>query len=173
MPAPTRAPRLLLGRFATTSPPVALFRLQGGPRVLLRLEAAARAAGRASFDISARGAVHARDAAEAHFLGPNGMSMRPLGTSLAMIIAPFRGKCLVHEVPPCTPLWIPPELVILHEHSDNYSVQPAVTMTPAALNAALTAWLAQPAVQRMDCKEAFYARHPDMRPEVVGFSRNA
>ena len=172
MSVATRAPRLLLGRFTTTSPPLALFRLQGGPRVLLLLEAAARAAGRATFDISARdGAVHARDAAEAHFLGPNGMSMRPIGTALAMIIAPFRGKCLVHEVPPCTPL--PPELVILHEHSDHYSVQPAITMTPAALNAALTAWLAQQTVLRMDGKDAFYARHPDMRPEVVGFSRNA
>ena len=167
MSAPTLAPRLLLGRF-TTSPPLALFRLQSGPRVLLRLESAART----SFDITARdGAVHARDAAEVHFIGPNGMSMRPIGNMLAVILAGFRGKVLVHEVPPCTPL--PPELVILHEHSDHYSVQPATTMKPAALNAALTTWLAQPAVLRMDSKEAFYARHPGMRPENVGFSRHA
>ena len=172
MSAPSRAPRLLLGRFTTTSPPLSLFRLQSGPRVQLRLEAAAHAAGRASFDISARdGAVHARDAAEAHFLGPNGMLMRPIGPVFAVLLAGFRGKCLVHEVPPCTPL--PPELVLLHEHSDLYSVQPARSMTPAALNAALTAWLAQPAVLRMDSKEAFYARYPDMRPEIVGFSENA
>ena len=172
MSAPVRAPRLLLGRFTSTTPPFALFRLQSGPRVQLRLEATARVAGRTSFEISAHdGAVHARDTAETRFLGPNGMSMRPLGAALAMIVAPFRGKCLVHEVPANTPL--PPELVVLHEHSDHYSVQPAVTMTPSALNAALTAWLALPGVLRMSGKEAFYARHPDMLPEVVGFSRNA
>ena len=111
-------------------------------------------------------------AGEERFLGPNGMSMRPKGTALAMIIAPFRApRTLVLEVPAGTP--IPPELCLLHEHSDHYSVQPAARMSPAALNAALTAFLSQPGVVRMESKAAFYARHPDMHPNVVGFSSNA
>jgi hypothetical protein len=170
----------LLGRFAGgTVLPVSLFRIQGGASVRLRLEAAQRAAGRSFFDISAHegGKVVLPRAppgagAEELFLGPNGMSMRPKGQALAVVIEHFRAtRTLIFEMRAGTS--IPPELCVLHEHSDHYSVQPAMTMTPAALNAALTAWLAQPAVLRMDGKDAFYARHPDMRPEVVGFSRNA
>lgn len=140
----------------------------------LRLEAAARAAGRTSFDITERDRlVHPRAATESHFLGPNGMSMRPLGSMLAVIVANFRGgeRGRIFEVPAGTPL--PPELVLLHEHSDHYAVQPAVAMSATALNAALTAWLAQPAVLCMQGKSAFYERHPSMRPEAVGFSENA
>ena len=48
-------------------------------------------------------------------------------------------------------------LCVLHEHSDHYSVQPTARTSPAALNAALTAFLAQPGVARMEAKEAFYA----------------
>ena len=169
------APRLL-GRFAGATP-VTLFRIQGGAIVRLRLEAAARAAGRASFDVSAHegGAVvrpRAPAGADERFLGPNGMSMRPKGSMLAVIVAGFKGaRSLVFEVPAGTP--IPPELCVLHEHSDHFSVQPAREMAPARLNAALTAFLAQPGVVRMETKEAFYARHPDLHPIAVGFSSNA
>jgi len=173
-----RAPSKLLGRFAGVLP-VTLFRIAGGVSVRLRLEAAAKAAGRSSFDISAHegGAVVLPRAppgagAEELFLGPNGMSMRPKGTALAMIVAPFRAaRTFVFEVP--AGARIPPELCVLHEHSDHFSVQPAARMSPAALNAALTAFLAQPGVVRMESKEAFYARHADMHPNVVGFSSNA
>jgi hypothetical protein len=171
----------LLGRFAGgTVLPVSLFRIQGGASVRLRLEAAQRAAGRSSFDISAHEdgkvvlprAPPGAGGAEELFLGPNGMSMRPKGTALAMIVAPFRAaRTFIFEVP--AGARIPPELCVLHEHSDHYAVQPAVRMSPAALNAALTAFLAQPGVVRMESKEAFYERHPDMHPNVVGFSNNA
>ena len=174
-------PQKLLGRFAGVLP-VALFRIQSGANVRLRLEAAQKAAGRSSFDISAheggkvvlpRAPPAPGDAtAEELFLGPNGMSMRPKGSMLAAIVAPFRAqRAFVFEVPAGTR--IPPELCVLHEHSDHFSVQPAARMSPAALNAALTAFLAQPGVVRMESKEAFYARHPDMHPNVVGFSSNA
>jgi hypothetical protein len=56
---------------------------------------------------------------------------------------------------------------------DYFSVQPAQEMAPARLNAALTAFLAQTGVVRMESKEAFYARHPDLHPNAVGFSVNA
>ena len=98
--------------------------------------------------------------------------MRPLGGMLAVIVANFRGaRTRIFEVPAGTPL--PPQLVVLHELSDHYAVQPAAPMTAAALNDALTAWLAQPAVLCLPDKAAFYDRHPEMRPEAVGFSENA
>jgi hypothetical protein len=165
-----------LGRFASVTPPT-LCRIQGGASVRLRLEAAQRSVGRASFDISAHegGAVvrpRVPAGEDERFLGPNGMSMRPKGGMLAVIVGGFKGaRTIVFEVPAGTPL--PPELCVLHEHSDHFSVQPALEMTPARLNAALTAFLAQPGVIRMESKEVFYARHPDMHPNVVGFSSNA
>ena len=162
----------LIGRFVGATP-VALVRIAGGTNVRLRAEATQKAAGRTSFDISAPdGIVAPRDPAEERFLGPNGMPMRSKGPTLAIIVGTFKApKTVLHEVPQGTP--IPPELVVLHEHSDHYSVQPAERMTLTKLNAALTAFLAQPGVARFDSKEAWYQRHPDMRPEVVGFSNNA
>jgi len=170
----------LLGRFAGVLP-VSLFRIQSGVNVRLRLEAAQKAAGRESFDISAHEngkvvlprvpPVPGGAATEELFLGPNGMSMRPKGSMLAVLFARFRAqRVLIFEVPAGTR--IPPELCVLHEHSDHYSVQPAVRMGPAALNTALTAFLVQPGVVRMESKDAFYARHPDMHPNIVGFSNN-
>ena len=98
--------------------------------------------------------------------------MRPKGNILAVIVGNSKAaRRVVFEVPAGSR--IPPELCVLHEHSDHYSVQPAARMSPAALNAALTAFLAQPGVVRMEGKDAFYARHPDMHPSVVGFSENA
>jgi hypothetical protein len=167
------AKRLLLGRF-TGSTPITLFRMQGAVAVNLRLEAAQRAAGRKSFDITSdeRGFVHPRDPAERRFLGPNGMSMRPKGNMLAALFAGFSNdRVYMYEVPKGTPL--PPELVLLHEHSDHYSVQPAVAMAAADLNNLLTGFLSQPGVIRGLGKESFYRRHPDMLPEEVGFSENA
>ena len=139
----------------------------------LRAEAAQKTAGRTSFDIAERdGRVWPRDPEEARFLGPNGMSMRPKGPMLAVIVASFRGgKPSILEVPAGTA--IPPELVLLHEHSDHYSVQPASPMTLAQLNTALTRFLSQPSVVRFGNKAAFYERHPDMHPDAVGFSENA
>jgi hypothetical protein len=166
-------PRLLLGRFVSQTP-LPLFRIQASASVRLRPEAAARAAGRASFDITenAQGLVLPRDPAEAAFLGPNGMSMRPEGRMLAVIIGTFRGKgARVFEVPSGTA--IPPELVLLHEHSDHYAMQPAEAMTLKRLNSALTAFLAQPNVRLYPTIDAFYDAHPSMHPTDVGFSENA
>jgi hypothetical protein len=166
------ATKLLLGRFTSVTP-VTLFRVQSGLKVNLRPEAAARAAGRRSFDISEReGAVWARDASEKAFLGPNGMSLRPLGNMLAVLIGTFKARnTLVFEVPAGTPL--PPELVLLHEHSDHYALQPAQRMTLVELNDSLSKFLAQPRARKYANLEAFYEAHPAMHPYEVGFSENA
>ncbi len=166
------APKALLGRFTATTP-ITLFRVQGGVAVKLRPEAAARAAGRHSYDISERdGLVWPRDAAEPNFLGPNGMSMRPMGNMLSVIVGTFKSRnALVFEVPQGAPL--PPELVLLHEHTDHYALQPSKCMKLAELNAALSRFLVQPLVRRHASLEAFYEAHPNMHPSVVGFSENA
>ena len=164
--------RALLGRFAGTTP-TTLFRVQSGLAARLRPEAAARAAGKRSYDITERdGLVWPRDAAEPNFLGPNGMSMRPLGHMLGVIVGTFHSpNTVIFEVPQGTPL--PPGLVLLHEHTDHYALQPSQRMQLAELNAALSRFLAQPLVRRFSDVEAFYEAHPDMHPSVVGFSENA
>lgn len=158
-------PQLLLGRFIGSTP-LTLFRIQSAAKVSLRAEAVQRAAGRTSFDItcSADGFVHARD--EITFLGPpNGIGMRPEGRMLAVIAATFRKRARVYEVPAGTR--IPPELVLLHEHSDHYAMQPATRMTLARCNAALTAFLLQDGVRLHKSVADFNAAHPWSR-ELAG-----
>lgn len=164
--------KLLQGRFTATTP-ITLFRVQNGLTVKLRPEAAARAAGRHSYDIAERErSVWPRDPAELKFLGPNGMSMRPLGNMLSVIVGTFTGyDARVFEVPQGTPL--PPELVLLHEHTDHYALQPAQRMALAELDSSLTRLLALPQVRKFSSMDAFYTAFPDMHPSVVGFSENA
>jgi hypothetical protein len=166
-----KAVQRIVGRFTEVTP-VALFRMQGTGNVRLRLESTARAAGRTIFDITEHnGFVLPREPSEERFLGPNGMPVRPKGSMLAVLMANFRAaRPVIFEVPQGTR--IPAELVLLHEHSDHYSVQPATKMTPAQLNKALTNFLSQGGVLRMT-KQEFYERHPDMHPMEVGFSNNA
>ena len=98
--------------------------------------------------------------------------MRPLGQMLSVIVGTFKARnAVVLEVPQGAAL--PPELVLLHEHSDYYALQPAQRMNLGALNAALTRFLAQPCVRKHASLDAFYTAHPQMHPSVVGFSENA
>jgi hypothetical protein len=148
----------LLGRF-TGGTPLQLFRVQAGLGVKLRPEAAARAAGRHSYDFTEQeGQVWPRDPAELNFLGPNGMSMRPHGNMLSVIIGTFRSPGdaagMVFQVPAGTPM--SPALVLLHEHTDHYAMQPARRMPLAELNAELTAFLAQPQVRKFSSVQNFY-----------------
>ena len=159
----------LLGRFTRTVP-VTLFRIQVGAAAKLRPEASATAAGRKSFDICCApdsNAVAPRDPAEPRFLGPNGMSLRPAGHMCGVIVGMFRGRgARVFEVR--QGVSIPEELVLLHEHTDHYSLQPAVPMTLDELNAGLTRFLAQPGVIVHKSKDAFWAAFPEMCPAAVG-----
>ena len=98
------------------------------------------------------------------------MSMRPLGPMLAVLLHNFKGRCNVFEVPEGKK--IPKGLILFHEHSDHFAVQPAEEMTLSELNKQLTAFLNQPGVIMSD-KASFYNRHPGMTQEAVGFSENA
>lgn len=154
----------IIGRFTTV--PTKLFRVQTGVGVKLRLEAAAIAAGHHNFDVTGQrdGLIWPRDPEEPLFLGPNGMRMRPLGSTLALILGVLdRGR--VFEVPEGTSL--PSELVLLHEHKDRYALQPTERMTLEALNAALTRFLDQPMVRKFKNLKSFYETYPGMNPRVV------
>lgn len=153
------------------SVPVTLFRMQSAKTVALRDFDAAMAAGRKSYDLrTTAGRVEPSDLSGNAFLGPNGMSLRPAGVVLATLVAGFRGRCNIFEVPAGTP--IPPELVLLHEHSDHFALQAARGMPLAELNKRLSAFLAQAGVI-VSSRDAFYKAHPEMLPEAVGFSENA
>ena len=153
------------------SVPVPLFRMQSARAVSLRDYAVATAAGRRSYDLHlVNGVASPSDLSGGLFLGPNGMSMRPKGTALAMLLAGFHGRCSVWEVPAGTP--IPPELILLHEHTDHYALQPAQAMPLVELNKRLTSFLAQAGVV-VSSRKQLYERHPDLEPHAHGFSENA
>lgn len=98
--------------------------------------------------------------------------MRPHGRMLEVIVGTFHSpRTRLFEVPAGTPL--PPELVLLHEHTDHYALQPAQQMSLETLNKVLTRFLAQEAVRKFKDLSEFYEAHPDMHPRVVGFSKNA
>ncbi len=162
----------LLGRFATATP-TTLFRLQGAVAVKLRLQDEQLALGRRLYDIVAKdGLVHPTPPSAATFGGPNGMGMKPSGALFAVHLAGFRGKVRIFEIPAGTP--IPPELVLLHEYSDQHSMQPAKVMTAAELNSRLTAWLKKsPGVRVFSDRRTCYEAHPELLPENAGFSENA
>ena len=130
------AQRLLLGRYTAAFPPLDLFRFAG--RVQLRERGAQAALKRTSFDytLGADGLVH--PATTAHFIGPNGCSLRPAGPTLYELVAHRRGDARVVLIPGGTPM--PPGLVLLHEHSDHYSLQTSAPCKPAELNARLNAF---------------------------------
>jgi hypothetical protein len=54
------------------------------------------------------------------FIRPNGLSLRPLGGSLAELIETFNSKYF-YEIP--KDVVIPDNFVLIHEHSDHYSLQ--------------------------------------------------
>ena len=119
----------ILTRFKSV--PVTLFRIQLKDTIKLREKAKQEKLQRSSYDfiLQPDGLVH--PAVGDTFKFPNGASLRPLGPVLKEIIANFRGNC-IFVVPKDTP--IPDDLVLLHEHSDHYSLQTSVPCTEKQLN---------------------------------------
>ncbi|ATY61207.1 hypothetical protein A9K55_006877 [Cordyceps militaris] len=105
--------------------PYTLFRLSAKKNIKLR-DLTIRS--RPSYDvISDQGIVHPLTTTET-YAGPNGASMRPLGEAQISLVENFRGdSVVVYEIPENTPL--PPDLVLVHEYDDHYSLQPSKDMT--------------------------------------------
>lgn len=123
--------------------PVDLFRVNATPNVILRDFNKQQAIGHRLYDlhVGPDGLVHPKPGP--NFEGPNGASMRPDGPTLQEIIRGFRGRnTTVYRLPEglywvaafeaLLMLWrdngeigtkLPEQLVLLHEHSDHYSLQ--------------------------------------------------
>ena len=128
--------RRLLGRYASAFPPVDLFRFAGQAK--LRERGAQTALGRASFDYvkGADGLVHPANGE--YFIGPNGCSLRPAGPVLYELVAHRPGNTRLVLIPAGTPM--PAGFVVLHEHTDHFSLQTAVPCTPQDLDKRLNAF---------------------------------
>jgi hypothetical protein len=159
----------LIGRYAIV--PVQLFRVQTGKKVVLRSYDAQLAKGATSFDLRVHpdGKVHAVDQASSVFTGPNGMSLRPAGPMLATILSKFKGRNIrVYGIPAGVKL--PPQLTLLHEHTDHYSMQTTEPVKLEELEKRMTNFLnASPEVRCVSRDEAF-AIWPDLVPHYYGIS---
>jgi len=147
---------MLIGRHTVL--PLPLFRIQSGDKASLREYEDQKKKGRTSFDLKlgADGKVHPAPCPE--FIGPNGASLRPGGFNFGEIVATYRGpRIRIYELP--AGLALPPTLVLLHEHSDHYSLQTTAPVSLEALNKTLTeVFQRYPPIT----KEAYFKKHPMM-----------
>ncbi|TPX31342.1 hypothetical protein SmJEL517_g05307 [Synchytrium microbalum] len=127
--------RPFLGRFKTV--PLTLYRPQSSKKVALRDRDVQKRLGRSAYDVVLKEGLPASNNS---FLGPNGMSLRPLGLNFAEILTTFNAKS-THVYQINKGISLPDTLVILHEHTDHYSLQCDVPMTLQELNSLLTHWL--------------------------------
>jgi len=123
-----QGPRKLLGRYNAF--PCDLARVQSGASVKLRDYASQIALKRSSYDLNLKDG-QVLPAEGEYFIGPNGCSLRePLSPTFQEVVRNFRGRnILVYIIKSGTQL--PPDLTILHEHSDHFSLQ---CTKPTSLN---------------------------------------
>ncbi|KAJ7774865.1 hypothetical protein B0H16DRAFT_1508684 [Mycena metata] len=153
--AATPNKRPILGRYDYL--PEELFRINNSKNIILRAYEEQIKRGRTSYDLHlhADGMVHPKPGDL--FERPNGMSMRPDGPFLQELIRGFKGRNIViYRLP--KGLKLPPDLILLHEHTDHHSMQCAVPMTLATLNAKLTAFCLEHGEQLT--KMEFVERYP-------------
>ncbi|KAF2177148.1 hypothetical protein K469DRAFT_604466 [Zopfia rhizophila CBS 207.26] len=128
--------------------PKELFRVNNGRAIILREWSLQR---QRSFDIVTKsGKVKAKALDPATYRGkfkltlnvtPNGASMRPISAFQRNLVQSFRGQSVVvYSVPAGTPL--PEDLILVHEHTDHYSLQAAEGMSlTGKLNGKITSFL--------------------------------
>lgn len=127
---------LIKGKFKKF--PITLYRLQQSKEVKLRDLTSQSSKGRRSYDfvINDDGLIY--PSTTENFIGPNGMSLRPIGKSLANISKSLKYS-YVYEIPEGTE--IPDDLILLHEYLDHYSLQTSVKCTPLDLNYRLNSFI--------------------------------
>ncbi|KAI1307406.1 hypothetical protein F5Y03DRAFT_393950 [Xylaria venustula] len=99
-----------------------LFRLNAGRSIKLRERSVKRTR---SFDVLTEGGlVQPRALDPSTYSAPNGASMRPVGKNQEGLVETFKGSnVVVYAIPEGTPL--PSDLILVHEHTDHYSLQAA------------------------------------------------
>lgn len=120
--------------------PKTLYRVQSKLPVALREYKEQLKRGRTSFDIKLSSRGYCVPMFGNVYHTPNGMTLLALGDDLRSVIESFRAIPSIYKVPKHTP--VPNELILLHEHGDQYSLQvKGKRMRLKELNARLTNFL--------------------------------
>lgn len=148
-------PTKVIGVYHDTTP-VQLFRIISGKsgKIVLREKDAQLLKGSRSFDFQLKDGI-VLPISDFLFEGPNGMSLRPRGMSHYEILAGMKGEVSVCEIPRGEE--IPAGLVLVHEHSDHYSMQTDIPCTAKELNKKLTEFLSK--YERYS-REEWFVRFP-------------
>ena len=145
----------ILNRYSVI--PLKLFRIVGATKkVVVREKTKQFDKGSRSFDytIGADGLIHPAPL-DNTFIGPNGASFRPASINMWDFLSQRKGITYVVEVPEGSIL--PPELVMLHERDDHYSLQLTTPMKPTVFNKRINDYLANFEVYP---KSTYFERYP-------------
>jgi hypothetical protein len=115
--------------------PRTLYRVQSKMNVYLRNHETQMSLGRTSYDLKTVDGL-VMPAVGDKYIGPNGISLRPPTEKMMRILKEFSGEPIVFAMLEGLP--VPPGLVLLHEHSDHYSLQTSEPITLEALNTKMT-----------------------------------
>jgi hypothetical protein len=135
-----------------------LFRVNATEKVILRDFESQKKLDRSSYDLVLKedGLVHPSPST-GNFEGPNGASVRPNSPFMQEVIRGFKGKgVVIYLLKEGTPL--PPELVLLHEHTDHHSIQCTQPMKLSELNERITKFCKANGVKMS--KAEFVERYP-------------
>ena len=136
--------------------PITLYRIQRALPVSLRDYDTAMSKGRTSFDFKLHdGLVLPMEGSKFHT--PNGMYLRPGNDKMRELLANFKGDQRVfrmHEG-----MEVPKEFVLIHEHSDHYSMQTSEPIDLQSFNDKLTKFLQNLPSQT---KEQFIEQYDDV-----------
>ncbi|TRX89863.1 hypothetical protein FHL15_009296 [Xylaria flabelliformis] len=140
--------------------PRELFRVNNGRQVKLRVQQP----GRHLYDILAKnGQVEPKALHPSTYIAPNGASMRPNSPyQQSLVSTRFRGTdVIVFAVAKGTDL--PEDLLLVHERSDHYSLQPSATMTIDDLNWKITKFMEKKA--QVYTREQWMETYPEATEE--------
>lgn len=122
-----------------TQLPLTLYRIQPTLRVALRDYDTQVAKGRTSFDLKLHDGLVLPMTGDT-FHTPNGMSLRPNSPKMLDILSKFKGSPLIFSL--LEGMVLPKGLVVIHEHTDHYSLQTTEPVTLPELNERMTKLLA-------------------------------
>ena len=118
--------------------PLTLFIVQHRLPVALRDFDTQSKLGRTAFDLRLHNGLVLPSTGDT-FQGPNGAPLRPVGVNMNNLIRDFRGEPLIFSILSGTAA--PEGFVLLHEHSDQFSLQVARPMPLPEMNERITAFL--------------------------------
>ncbi|KAI0467839.1 hypothetical protein F4859DRAFT_517707 [Xylaria cf. heliscus] len=140
--------------------PKELFRVNNGRHVKVRVQQP----GRHVYDILAQNdQVEPKALNPQVYVGPNGASMRPNSPYQQLLVSSrFRGPdVVVYAIAKGTQ--IPDDLLLIHERSDHYSLQPGVSMSVDDLNSKITDFMWK--VARVYTREQWLEVFPEATEE--------